>query len=145
MRPCGRGEFVGLCPFHVETHPSFFLNVEHGRFFCFGCAAGGDVYRFLEILCGCDFREAVRQVAGLASGKSLSLPALAARQGRPLEARGAGGRSPHASFSTRLQVARKAQLNGSSYADAGDPHFVPRARDNASGQADGDSNAAHVR
>lgn len=74
MRHYGRTEHVGLCPFHVERHPSFFVNVETGRFHCFGCEAGGDVFRFVEILCACDFREAVRQVARIANGKPLSVP-----------------------------------------------------------------------
>jgi len=76
MRHYGRAEHVGLCPLHSESHPSFFVNTEAGRFHCFGCEAGGDVFRFLEILLACDFRESVRQAARLASGKPLSLPAV---------------------------------------------------------------------
>ncbi len=108
LRRCGPRAWRGLCPLHVETNPSFFVNPESRQFFCFGCGAGGDVYRFIEILCGCRFREAVRQVARLASGKTLSLPALAARQGDALSAGGAGGWNPPASLATRLEVARKA-------------------------------------
>ncbi len=35
-------EWKGLCPFHQETTPSFYVNDEKGFFHCFGCAAHGD-------------------------------------------------------------------------------------------------------
>ena len=71
-----RGEWAGLCPLHPESHPSFFMNGETGQFYCHGCGAGGDLFRFVELLCACDFRDAVRQVARLAKGKALSLPVV---------------------------------------------------------------------
>ena len=97
MRHYGRAEHVGLCPLHSESHPSFFVNTEAGRFHCFGCEAGGDVFRFLEILLACDFRKSVRQAARLASGKPLSLPAVGLVS-LPYRCRGVqGGRRPPAS------------------------------------------------
>ncbi|MBB6031168.1 DNA primase [Borreliella spielmanii] len=39
--------YKGLCPFHAEKTPSFFVNPLQGYFYCFGCKKGGDVIGFL--------------------------------------------------------------------------------------------------
>ena len=41
--------YKGLCPFHSEKTPSFHVDPEKGFFHCFGCGAGGDVFKFLEL------------------------------------------------------------------------------------------------
>lgn len=38
----------GLCPFHNEKTPSFFVSEGMQRFKCFGCGKSGDVFTFLE-------------------------------------------------------------------------------------------------
>jgi DNA primase len=55
---------VGLCPFHTEKTPSFSVNPDKQIFHCFGCGAGGDVFKFLELQEGLNFPEAVRSLAG---------------------------------------------------------------------------------
>jgi DNA primase len=57
-------EWKGLCPFHGEKTPSFHVNGERGVFYCFGCSAGGDVIKFVELFDKVTFPEAVRQLAG---------------------------------------------------------------------------------
>jgi hypothetical protein len=42
--------FVILCPFHEERHPSCTLYPETNSFYCYGCAAGGDVIAFTKDL-----------------------------------------------------------------------------------------------
>jgi len=44
-----RSEFVGLCPLHEETHPSFYVNPDKNLFYCHGCGRGGDLIRFVEL------------------------------------------------------------------------------------------------
>ena len=49
-RPAGQGpEFVGLCPLHHETRPSFYVNARKNLFYCHGCGQGGDLIRFVEL------------------------------------------------------------------------------------------------
>ncbi|MFB3853339.1 MAG: DNA primase [Vicinamibacterales bacterium] len=55
--------YKGLCPFHAEKTPSFIVNREKGFFHCFGCGAGGDVFKFLELHEKVGFLEAVQLVA----------------------------------------------------------------------------------
>src|SRR5262245_6486952 len=55
--------YKGLCPFHSEKTPSFHVNPEKGFFHCFGCGAGGDVFKFLELHEKVGFPDAVRMLA----------------------------------------------------------------------------------
>jgi DNA primase len=41
--------FLGLCPLHEETHPSFYVNAQKNLFYCHGCGRGGDLIRFVEL------------------------------------------------------------------------------------------------
>lgn len=71
--------YRGLCPFHSEKTPSFFVNPDKQIFHCFGCGAGGNVYTFLMQYENISFPEAVRQ---LAARRGISLPAPARGSGR---------------------------------------------------------------
>jgi len=55
--------YVGLCPFHHETSPSFTVSGEKQIFHCFGCGVGGNVFHFLMKYRQYSFREAVEEVA----------------------------------------------------------------------------------
>jgi len=58
------GNFVGLCPFHQEKTPSFNVIPGKGIYHCFGCQAGGDVFKFLMQLEGLSFVESIKELAG---------------------------------------------------------------------------------
>lgn len=53
-------KYKGLCPFHQENTPSFYLEPNNGLYYCFGCQAGGDVIKFLMELEGWTFIETMR-------------------------------------------------------------------------------------
>ncbi len=63
-------EFLGLCPFHNEKTPSFYVYDDH--YHCFGCGAHGSVIDFVMQTEGLEFREAVEK---LAAEVGLDLPA----------------------------------------------------------------------
>ncbi|TMD70286.1 MAG: DNA primase, partial [Chloroflexi bacterium] len=53
----------GLCPFHNERTPSFYVFAETQTWRCFGCNEGGDVFSFVEKQQGLEFREALQYLA----------------------------------------------------------------------------------
>ena len=85
--------FKALCPFHQEKTPSFTVSPQRQTFHCFGCGAGGSVFRFVMDYEHLDFPSAVRK--------------LAARAGIPvIEERSAGGEDDrqHETRRTLLQL-----------------------------------------
>lgn len=56
-------DYKGLCPFHNEKSPSFFVNPEKGIFKCFGCNEGGDVFSFVQKTKKIGFIESVKELA----------------------------------------------------------------------------------
>ena len=59
-------EMKGLCPFHAEDTPSFFINESKKAYHCFACDAGGDVIELYRRLHHVDFRQACLDLAGAA-------------------------------------------------------------------------------
>lgn len=61
LRKSGKA-FKGLCPFHGERTPSFYVYPE-GYYRCFGCGENGDIFTFVEKQQGVDFRDALALLA----------------------------------------------------------------------------------
>ncbi len=56
--------FRGLCPFHTEKTPSFYVFTDRSTWRCFGsCGVGGDLFSFVAKRDGLDFRSALVQLA----------------------------------------------------------------------------------
>ena len=85
LRRAGAGTLKGLCPFHEERTPSFQVDPVKKLYHCFGCGAGGDVFRFVMETEGVDFRGALELLAdryGVALEREDEDPAAAARRQR---------------------------------------------------------------
>lgn len=52
--------YWGCCPFHHENTPSFSVVPDQGFFYCFGCHAGGNVFKFLSLIENVTYFEAIR-------------------------------------------------------------------------------------
>jgi DNA primase len=63
LRRAGK-QFKGLCPFHAERTPSFYVDPARHAYKCFGCGEWGDAIDFVEKVEGKSFGEAVRTLAG---------------------------------------------------------------------------------
>ncbi|MFN8389542.1 MAG: DNA primase [Bdellovibrionota bacterium] len=65
LKRSGRN-YVGLCPFHHEKSPSFFIREEEGAYHCFGCGKKGSIFNFVMEMRGFNFPEAVKHLAKIA-------------------------------------------------------------------------------
>src|SRR5919202_1583951 len=63
LRRAGASRYEGLCPFHEERTPSFGIDPAKKVFYCFGCGAGGDAFRFVQLAEGLDFKGALEHLA----------------------------------------------------------------------------------
>ena len=71
--------YWGCCPFHGEKTPSFSVVPDKGFFYCFGCHAGGNVFKFLSLIENVTYFEAIKLQA-----EKLGIP-LPQRQRTPQE------------------------------------------------------------
>ncbi len=63
LRRHGDKSASGLCPFHAEKTPSFYVYPE-GNYHCFGCGEHGDCFSWVMKIDGVDFLEAARRLGG---------------------------------------------------------------------------------
>lgn len=61
LRRAGRN-LVGLCPFHQERSPSFYVYDATDGYHCFGCGANGDIIKFVMETERVDFRVACEMI-----------------------------------------------------------------------------------
>ena len=85
LRRAGATSHVGLCPFHEERTPSFSVDPVKKVYHCFGCGAGGDVFKFVMETEGVDFPGALELLAdryGVELEREEEDPAAAAKRER---------------------------------------------------------------
>ena len=56
-------DYVGLCPFHGEKTASFTVSPGKQLYYCFGCGAGGNSFKFLMELGKNSFADVVLNLA----------------------------------------------------------------------------------
>ena len=71
--------YWGCCPFHGEKTPSFSVVPDKGFFYCFGCHAGGNVFKFISLMENISYFEAIKLQA-----EKLGIP-MPQRQKTPQE------------------------------------------------------------
>jgi DNA primase len=87
LRRSGR-TFVGRCPFHTDRgRPNLYVYPQTASFYCFRCAVGGDVIRFIQVIEDVNFLEAVRRLGGAASANRTVRPPPKPHLLRPAKAR----------------------------------------------------------
>jgi DNA primase len=64
-RPLKRAgkHWKGLCPFHEDKNPSFFVSPDTGRYRCWSCGETGDIFTWVMKTQNVDFVEAMRLLA----------------------------------------------------------------------------------
>ncbi|HEY4710225.1 MAG TPA: DNA primase [Candidatus Acidoferrales bacterium] len=99
--------FTGLCPFHPEKTPSFAVHPVRQIYHCFGCGAGGDVFKFVQEMDKCPFPEAIRIVA-----EKCGIPVPRPRERSPQEYRENQQRSALVEMHRKAAVFFAQQLHG---------------------------------
>ena len=56
-------DHAALCPFHSEKTPSFLVSESKQIFKCFGCGAGGDIFKFVMLMENMTFPESIQHLA----------------------------------------------------------------------------------
>jgi len=51
--------FKGKSPFTAEKTPSFYVSPDRGMYYCFSTSQGGDIFNFIEVMEGVDFKGAL--------------------------------------------------------------------------------------
>lgn len=62
LKKTGR-TYKGLCPFHQEKTPSFYVDPLKQLFYCFGCGEGGDMFTYITKRDQLDFSQALEYLA----------------------------------------------------------------------------------
>lgn len=65
-------EYVGLCPFHSDTNPSFTVSPQKQFCHCFSCDAHHDVISFIQAIEGLDFKAACERLGAKPQWKPLA-------------------------------------------------------------------------
>jgi DNA primase len=97
LNQVGPDSYKGLCPFHEEKTPSFYVTPSKGLFHCFGCRAGGNAINFLMKINNQNFVDALKE--------------LARRVGVKLEDKGEGEGNTRKIDKTRLYSAMEMAAN----------------------------------
>lgn len=74
--------YVGVCPFHNDTHPSMYVSEEKQTYTCFACHASGDAIQFIMDIEGLNFPMACKKAAELSGMNKSQVEAMHIGGGR---------------------------------------------------------------
>ncbi len=100
--------YSGLCPFHSEKTPSFYVYPDTQSFYCFGCGAGGSAVSFMQKMDNISYTEAVKLL-----GERAGMPApteddkTGRLRGRILSMNKEAARFFHACLNSTVEEARQ--------------------------------------
>ncbi len=112
--------FLGLCPFHGESTPSFSVHAGQQFFHCFGCGESGDVFSYMMKYHNLDFPTALKE---LAARYSILLPE---KQRSPEQEKQERFRKQMYTVSQKAAEIYRQYLNTSSHAAAGRAYLEKR-------------------
>ena len=105
--------YGGLCPFHSEKSPSFYVYPDTQSFYCFGCGAGGDAITFAKKINSIDYPEAVKMLAARAGMPEPQEDDKTGRmRSRILSMNKEAARFFHACLNSTVEEARQARATG---------------------------------
>ena len=105
--------YGGLCPFHSEKTPSFYVYPDTQSFYCFGCGAGGDAVTFTKKINSIDYVEAVKLLAQRAGMPEPTEDDKTGRlRSRILTMNKDAARFFHACLNSTVEEARQARATG---------------------------------
>lgn len=102
--------YSGLCPFHSEKTPSFYVYPDTQSFYCFGCGAGGSAVSFMQKMDNISYTEAVKLL-----GERAGMPApteddkTGRLRGRIISMNKEAARFFHACLNSTVEEARQAR------------------------------------
>ena len=120
-------QFKGLCPFHDEKSPSFYVDPVRRSFKCFGCGTWGDVFDFIQKVEGVGFLAAVRSMGARVG---VALPDQSSGDVRRAEARERERESAYQVNAAAAELYRRVLLE-SPLGEAGRSYQSERAIDPA--------------
>ncbi len=68
LKRSGKG-YTGLCPFHEDRNPSFFVDPRTGRYKCWSCGESGDIFTWVMKTEHVEFVDALKELAEMAGVK----------------------------------------------------------------------------
>jgi len=69
-------KFIGKCPLHDDSHPSFGMCLKTGQWGCFGCHEQGSIYHFIQIMENINFKQALEWLAKFVGINSNYIPTM---------------------------------------------------------------------
>ena len=102
--------YGGLCPFHSEKTPSFYVYPDTESFYCFGCQAAGDAIGFVKKINNISTEEAIKMLAARAGMPEPQEDDKTGRlRSRVLSMKKEAARFFHACLNSTVEEARQAR------------------------------------